>query len=283
MDFKIMKPLMLRSFSKTFPELATAQNVDVKEGVCPSCNEKQLWLFTYEIDGKAFERACFNKCNVCDTKALEVKTTQHFVEKRINQLNDNWYIIGPNEGKFGFKNYLRETELHEKAYKQAAKFVADVSQNNKTDEFNLLMQGSTGAGKTHLVKAIARTLKARDFKVGFVTSEELFSKFKRTFGQIDPEGLQQRIYSEMASLDVLVIDDIGTEANKIVEDTSWAGNTWTKIIDCRSGKFNVWTTNHDEEQLFKVVGHRAFSRMYEGTRFVNLFTDDFRKTKAVKE
>lgn len=277
-----MSGIMLRNFPKQFPELSSAKDVSVKNTECPNCQELTMWVYSYEIDNQRFEKPSQPKCNSCGTKELQSLTTQHFVEKRINQLNDNWYIINEKQGQYGFKNFVYDNPVLDKAYKQVYKYLTDISQNNIMNERNLLLQGSTGAGKTHLATALARTLKHRGFKVGYVTAEELFSKFKRTFNQVDSDKLQERIFYEMASLDILVIDDIGTEANKIVEDTSWSGNTWTKIIEARFNKCNVWTTNHDEEQLYKVVGQRAFSRMHEETHFINMFTVDNRKEKAIK-
>jgi DNA replication protein DnaC len=85
----------------------------------------------------------------------------------------------------------------------------------------------------------------------------------------------------MKKLDLLIIDDMGVETTKI-NDVGWTVRTWNEIIDARMGMANIWTTNLDDGSLSEVVGPRTHSRMYEDTRFVDLFTDDYRKTKAVK-
>ncbi|HET6872602.1 MAG TPA: hypothetical protein VFH42_06385, partial [Sporolactobacillaceae bacterium] len=58
---------------------------------------------------------------------------------------------------------------------------------------------------------------------------------------------------------------------------SWTVTEWTRLIELRTGKSTVYTTNLDDFELPKVIGNRAFSRMYDNTLFIDLFTDDYRK------
>ena len=135
------------------------------------------------------------------------------------------------------------------------------------------MMGTTGTGKTHLSKAIARTLKAKGLSVAFVEAIELFNMIKGTFGN---DRAKQRLLDQYKTFDVVFIDDVGLETKKI-DEVSWSVSEWTGLINAREGKATVWTTNLDDDGLGEVIGKRSFSRMYVNTRFIDLFTDDYRR------
>ncbi|CRK80338.1 ATP-binding protein [Neobacillus massiliamazoniensis] len=250
--------------------------VKIKKFKCSQCGEMTIDGWEYRIGEIVECLTAAQRCNGCGTKELSHQVTEELFQKRIDALISNWYFISEKETA-GFKNYNSISKCTTEAKQKAINYTQAFSQNSLNDEKNLLIMGSTGTGKTHISKAIARTLKARGIKVGFITSVDLFNKFKATFDS----GSSERIFVEMKKLDLLIIDDIGVETTKI-DDVNWSVRTWKEILDARLGQANVWTTNLDEENLSKVVGQRAFSRMYEGTRFIDLFTDDYRKTKTVK-
>ncbi|WP_374187473.1 DnaA ATPase domain-containing protein [Priestia aryabhattai] len=280
-DIKFMKPLMVRSFKHQYPEYEGATNVDVVNTECPKCKSEEMWAYKFTFQGEQMEKLCLDECPGCKSIKQVKQVTDELADKRVNHLLSSWYQI-EDEHKFGFKNYEKKNELSTVARDRVISYVQAISQNSFKKERNLLIQGSTGTGKTHLTKAAARTLKDRGFKVGFLTAKALFKKFTNTFNKPDSEYLQKMIFKELKSLDVLFIDDVGTEATKVDQEASWSITTWTEIIEARSGLPSVWTTNHDEVQLARVVGERALSRMYEDTRFIDMFTEDQRKPKAIK-
>jgi DNA replication protein DnaC len=253
-----------------------AKNVKVIEVRCPECkNEKnKLFGWQYEVDGEQKEFFADQKCTSCQTEMLSKQITEEFQKKRIETLISNWWYLSDNE-KAGFKNYDSYNECTTKAKELSISYVQLFSRK-MLKEKNLLLMGNPGTGKTHLAKAIARTLSARGFKVGYIPAVELFNKVRLTYN----DGTTDRVFQEMKKLDLLVIDDVGVETTKI-DDVSWTVRTWTEIIECRMGLPNVWTTNLDDNNLPKIIGERAFSRMYENTRFIDLFTEDYRKKKGV--
>lgn len=210
-DEKMMLPLMKRNFKYQFPAYAEATEVDVIPGQCPVCEAEDFWCYSFLYKGEKLVIPAWKKCLKCGNKELSKIATDHAEEKRLNHLITNWYEATDDE-KFGFKNYEVSNSVQLEARDKIRNYVQAICQNSLKDETNLLVQGSTGTGKTHLTKAAARTLKHRGLKVGFVTAHSLFHKFKSTFGKPDTEVLQKRLYGEMKTLDVLFIDDVGAEA-----------------------------------------------------------------------
>jgi DNA replication protein DnaC len=252
-----------------------AEDVNLKKFQCSKCGELTIDGWVYRVGENVESITAAQTCNGCGTKELSRQVTEELMQKRNDNLVANWWYMDDKETA-GFKNYRPVNECAKEA-KQKAMYYAQAFSQESLNEKNLLIMGNPGTGKTHLSKAIARTLKARGFKVGYISAVELFNKIKATFNN----GSSERIFEEMKKLDLLVIDDVGVETTKL-NDVSWTVRTWTEIIDTRLGLTNVWTTNLDETSLSDVVGQRATSRMYEDTRFIDLYTEDYRKTKSVK-
>ncbi|MGM7719411.1 ATP-binding protein [Metabacillus sp. Hm71] len=270
---------MERMLFNVKPDLRNkALNIELIKLKCAECDEGQLFGWKYNIDDIEHQYLADQMCTKCKNKVMAKELTTEFEQKRLDQFLNNWWFIEDND-ESGFKNYKPTNEVTTKAKEKTINYMQRLSQKSLSDEKNLLIMGNPGTGKTHLSKAIARTLKSRGFKVGFIPSVDLFSKFKATF---DGKGSAERIFADMKKLDVLVIDDIGVETTK-VSDVSWTIRTWNEIINCRLGLPNIWTTNLDDSKLADFVGERAHSRMYENTRFIDLFTDDYRKSKRVED
>lgn len=258
------------------PELKEkAKNVELVKFECSQCKELTIDGWKFELDGEIKQITAATVCNSCGTKELSRQVTIELEEKRVGQLISNWWYMDDKEIA-GFKNYIPTNNLTRKAKDNAIAYTQMFSQNSLKEK-NLLIMGNPGTGKTHLSKAIARTLQKRGFKVGYIPAVELFNKIKSTYNT----GSTERLFKEMKELDLLVIDDMGVETTKL-NDVSWTVRTWNEIVDARLGLPNIWTTNLDDTMISDVVGQRTGSRLYENTRFIDLFTDDYRKSKVVK-
>lgn len=251
--------------------IGKVRDIKTQTETCDKCGQPNLFGWTYILlDGQQAHWRVSDICTNC-LKGIESKqVTQELIDKRKNSLLSKWYNIPP-EDKCGFKNFQNVSKVTEKAAAVAKEYVKEILKGNLT--LNLLLMGSTGTGKTHLARTVAKTGKEKGLSVAYIESVELFKLIKATFGN---ERHYELLLKEYTNFDLVVVDDVGLETVK-QDETSWSVREWTSLINAREGKATAFTTNFDDEALSKVLGQRAFSRMYMNTKFIDLFTEDYRK------
>ncbi|MEK5272580.1 ATP-binding protein [Aeribacillus sp. FSL K6-8394] len=263
---------------KCRPELVgKIENVEMKHEKCIKCGRPNVfkWYFTFISEDKQDSYCVSEICSNCMKGKYSKEITQELENRKKQLILNKWYRIDEDDA-CGFKNYETYNKITKNALDTAMKYTKTII-NEQTK--NLLIMGSTGTGKTHLAKTIAKTAKSKGIKTAYIESVDLFGLIKQTFGN---DTNYQRFYEEFKSFDVMVIDDVGLETNKQA-DISWHVNEWTKLVNARKGKSTVYTTNFDDITLPEVVGKRASSRMYEKSDFIDLFTDDYRKKRLRQE
>jgi DNA replication protein DnaC len=237
---------------------------------CPKCKQPKLIpVWVYIQDGENKQYRFKNSCTSCQNGEMRYNGDKDIK----GALQKKWYHVKESDS-LGFKSYEQTNGATKKAKDVAVQYTKDVLAGKK---INLLIAGSTGTGKSHLAKTIAKTAKHEGLNVAYIEAVELFNLIKTTFGH---ERHKEMLMNEFKSFDVMVIDDVGLETKKLGE-VSWTVTEWTNLIDAREGKATVFTTNYDDVALANVIGQRAFSRMYMNTRFIDLFTDDYRKNLKV--
>lgn len=159
-------------------------------------------------------------------------------------------------------------------------FVKTFIEMDSVKRYNLLLMGNTGAGKTHLAIAIARTLKEKGFLVGVLTTGTLLSIIKATF-QKGASQTEKGIFNDLRKFDLLVLDDIGSEARG-KDEFDWSKSKLYEIVNHRVGKPTIYTSNFNEQHLPTAIGERVFSRLYNNTKFIELVTDDYRKKFQIR-
>lgn len=234
---------------------------------CPRCqSETRIPVWTYQQDGETKRHAPDEICTVCKNGGSSYNSQEH----KESAVSKKWYHVLEDDPS-GFKTYETHNGATDKALKEAKDYTKIILGGKRN--LNLLLMGSTGTGKTHLAKTIAKNAKAKGLKVAYVPAADLFEMIKETFGH---ERHKKKFWDEYADFDLVIIDDVGLETKKIGE-VNWTVTEWTKLLDARESKATVYTTNFDDLSLKTVVGERAYSRMYMNTRFIDLFTDDYRK------
>lgn len=263
-------------FFKAYPHLVDqVDNVRMGKIECPSCKEQKRDSWVYEKDGQEHWESVWPRCNDCEKNVVSTHVTKQMIQKHEKVVENDWYFLNESD-KAGFKNF----EEHSKSVSVAkAKAVEYTKRLKAGEQMNLLVMGIPGTGKSHLSKAIARTLKYEGKSVAFITAAHLFTKIKATFNN---QPARDRFNEQFQKFDLVVIDDVGLETKKISE-VSWSTSEWTDLLNMREEKSTVWTTNFHEIALSEVIGARTVSRMYENTMFIDIFTgEDYRKTKMRK-
>jgi DNA replication protein DnaC len=241
----------------------------IKEN-CSVCARPNIMAWEYIQDGKPNSWRYSPVCSFCARGVETVQVTKEMNNIRKQAVLNKWYYIQENDS-CGFKNYEPTNKATDKALKEAKAYAREILKGNLT--LNMLLMGSTGTGKSHLAKTVAKTAKEKGLNVAYIEATELFNLIKATFGH---ERHNEMFYNEFKAFDLVVIDDVGLETKKR-DEVSWSVSEWTKLINAREGKATVLTTNFDDSALAEVIGQRAFSRMYMNTKFIDLFTDDYRR------
>lgn len=262
-------------FFRVHPELIkTVTEVRMEKVKCPGCNEDSLDAWIYKCsNGDWLQDEVWSICHECQQYAQSKLVTKRMQQKRQNIIDGDWYHIS-EEDQSGFKNFEITNDSVGVAKTKAEEYTRVIQSGEKR---NLRIVGTTGTGKTHLAIAIARTIKHKGYSVAFIEASQLFNNIKNTFGN---EVALKRFEEQLATFDLVVIDDVGVETKK-ANEISWTSSEWVRIVELRKGKSTVYTTNFDEKALAGVIGARAESRMSENSMLIEIFTpdEDYRKDK----
>lgn len=245
---------------------------------CPMCGDDTASGLYYRMNNtdKWMPAGDTMKCSDCRGreafKVYQNKSLEELKDSIRGRLENDYLHIPENLMDAGFKNYKETNRTTAAAKHKAVCYYKDFING---DRYNLLIMGSPGTGKSHLSSAIARALNQIGFSVGFLTTGVLLSMIKETWsdGAIRTEA---GIFRDLKRLDFLVLDDLGSEAHTGKSD--WSISKIFEVVESRSGKPTIYTSNFDDLKLPSAIGDRVASRLYDNTKFIDLFTDDYRKT-----
>ncbi len=225
------------------------------------------------------------ECSKCRDQKVIKKINEHEAinlrERLTSRFKEEYWFIPEDLKEAGFKKFQvngKNSVFETKRY--AINYIKSFSKISSEQRHNLLIMGNPGVGKTHIAVAIARTLKDKGFLVGFLTTGTLLAKIKATY-QKGASKTEEDIFKDLKKFDLLVLDDLGSEARS-KDEFDWSKNKLFEIINLRIGKPTVYTTNFNEEHLPTAVGERVFSRLYNNTKFIELVSEDYRKKFQVK-
>lgn len=161
---------------------------------------------------------------------------------------------------------FRVTDDNKTAY-QACRALAD---NFTPGTRGLFLSGGCGTGKTHLAGAIVHTLIRKGHHAMLMTTNRLLDTLKSAFGDTERTA---RIKEELATCDLLVLDDIGAE-----HISDWAKSELFNLLNERyeMNKTTILTTNLSIDALAARLGQRTISRIAEMTDGIRIVSDDHR-------
>ncbi len=161
----------------------------------------------------------------------------------------------------------------EKILKKAMEFV-----ENPVGE-NLLLYGEAGRGKTFLCNCIAEAILKQGKTVLYLTAGQLFKRLEQMRFHRDAEEEQTDWDAELLNVDLLIIDDLGTEFA-----TMFTASELFRIINDRKlhKKPVVISTNLDYKALMEQYSDRVMSRLIGEYTAMKFFGDDIRMKKKYK-
>ncbi|WP_239256655.1 ATP-binding protein [Listeria ilorinensis] len=196
-------------------------------------------------------------------------------KKRPHAIMKRFSFVPDEIRQASFESFKAETPEEQEALQQLINFV----KNFKDDQTRtIMMSGSTGTGKTHLAYATAREVIKQGYVAIFVTVPELLESIRDTFSNNDSSQAEiKKIYKEA---DLLVMDDIGAEYVRDNSDNSWVAETIFDIINARTTKATIYTTNLSGQALTQhyggIHGKRIVSRIKNNSTAIQLVGRDRR-------
>lgn len=227
--------------------------------------------------GYVFENGKSSMCNCLKQKIYNLEYNQKNINNIDNQTFDN-FNINLFSDKIDEKKYNSSISPRENiAYIKKA--IEDFILNfEKIETKNLIFSGGTGLGKTFLSNCIVNEMLKKGKTVMYQTApvmldnliSDLFSK---------PEN-QTGISNNLLTVDLLVIDDLGTETMNSMKFTELYKIINTRLLN-QNGKSlkTIISTNLDLKGLLNTYDERLVSRFIGYYDIYRFYGDDIRLKK----
>lgn len=179
----------------------------------------------------------------------------------INRLKAKSLLLDETIKTATFENFNIETDEEKQAF-EFAKNLAEFYKNG--GQGNSFMSGPAGSGKSHLSMAILKSyLDSGEKTALFVSYSHVVRLIKDSFNNRDSVYTQNNIMGLLTNVDLLVMDDIGSENN-----SDFSEELLTDVLDGRIS--TIITTNLSSEELRGSntkkgrYNQRTASRMFRG-------------------
>ena len=247
-------------------------NVEIKEFIVEhGMQEREIMksmpkFNEYLKDNEQFKD--FSKKLVLNAGYAEVvyKETDESISRKkfhsaINRLKAKSLLLDETIKTATFENFNIETDEERQAF-EFAKNLAEFYKNG--GQGNSFMSGPAGSGKSHLSMAILKSyLESGEKTALFVSYSHVVRLIKDSFNNRDSVYTQNNIMSLLTNVDLLVMDDIGSENN-----SDFSEELLTDVLDGRIS--TIITTNLSSEELRGSntkkgrYNQRTASRMFRG-------------------
>lgn len=213
----------------------------------------------------------------CGDRVLAQRVLENEKKAKMNHfrsLFDQNSLVNEALKKATFDNYTPPSQELAFAKGQLQLFVQNF---DPTDPQSFLLLGSYGTGKSHLSFATAKELLVNGHSALFLSVPKLITKIKDTFGG-SSKFSEADLLDYVATVDVLILDDLGAEyTNRKQGDDNWVWTKLFEVVDGRSGKSTIYTSNLSPAELEGKVGTRNFSRIMDGVEIIKMNGIDYRR------
>lgn len=203
----------------------------------------------------------YNKANICNLS-----------EQNFSNFSEFLYSIEVNEEKYHSKISPQENILLIKNL--CEKFISNFSEPNQK---NLLFTGNTGLGKTFLSSCIANELLKNRKNVLYQTAPVMLDTIIDY--RFNKSNSNQNIYNSLLTVDLLIIDDLGTECMNNMKFTELFNIINTRLLNQNKITKTIISTNLSLKNLYDTYDERIVSRIVGNYDICYFFGDDIRFKK----
>ncbi|MEG2348624.1 MAG: ATP-binding protein [Clostridia bacterium] len=220
-------------------------------------------------DGQTKQCNCFLQALINET--YKQSNVTKLEEENFSTFDIGFYAKTPNKQKYGIeKSPLENIE-------QIKNISYEFSKNiYKKDQKNLLFIGNTGLGKTFLANCIAAEVINSGKTVIYQTAPVLMDKIITYKFSYDKKDIEKDQYNKIFDVDLLIIDDLGTETMTNNKFTELFNIINTRLL--RNKKIII-STNLTLNELYKQYDERVISRLIGNFTICKFVGDDIRLKK----
>lgn len=199
--------------------------------------------------------------------------------ERENFSNFDLRIFSDKPDKEKYNSQISPRENIQIVREKAKAFIENF---DNPEEKNLIFTGSTGSGKTFLTNCIANEALKIGKTVLYQTAPVMFDEINNA--KFSRENAKFDLYENILNVDLLIIDDLGTEKITDTKITELFTIINTRLLN-QNHKITrtIISTNLNVDELFKTYTTRIGSRLAGNYRFIRFFGDDLRFKKGKKE
>lgn len=214
---------------------------------CPQCDQEKLQAIQLDFDRRA----------QADIEAREFRENS---------------LVNPKMWSCTFDSFTAEEGSREAVMKKRIGKAAEAFAAKKVAAHHAVLYGQPGAGKSHLAMALMQKVHETSGQtMAFINISRLFSRLKNSFDDPTEYWTKEKALQVMTSVDLLCIDDLGTESSmgrSGQEATKWSQDIIYDVLENQDRI--VITTNLSEKELKRVYDAKIFSRIFansQNTRF----------------
>lgn len=217
-------------------------------------------------------------CNCLKQKIYDMEYNKsniyHLEKQNFEQFSNLLYSDEINEEKYHSKISPRKNiELIKNICNQ---FISNFDDPN---EKNLLFTGSTGLGKTFLSSCIANELIKKNKNVLYQTSPIMLDMIIDY--RFDKNNKNKDMYNSLLNVDLLIIDDLGTECMNNMKFTELFNIINTRLLNQNKVTKTIISTNLSIKNLYDTYDERIVSRIVGNYHLCYFFGEDIRFKKRI--
>lgn len=233
------------------------------------------------------------KCKICEDTGIigsitGSKNCACFRQKLIDYTYNQSQIYNIDKENFGtFDENIFSNDVDEKAYnskkspRENILIIKKIAENfvenfDDKDTKNLMFTGGTGLGKTFLSNCIAKAVLDNGKTVLYQTSGRLMDLIM-DYRKGDVENFDELQYEELFNVDLLIIDDLGTENMTEARRSELFNILNTRLLNsAKKHTKTVISTNKDLKELVNYYDQRIVSRILGHFEICRFFGRDIR-------
>lgn len=224
----------------------------MKDGLlyCGKCHTKKQTKIMLGDCEKIVGCNCKCKQEAFEREREEIRQRERMDRVKKLRLNS---LMGERYANATFETCIMDSPSFRIAYNRCRKYCENSSEVLENG-YGIYLWGSCGTGKTHLMACMVNELTSQLKQCLFTNFFEISKSIRATFNSRNET--EERLINNIADVDFLFIDDIGTELLRKGNEDTWLQEKIYDIINKRynAKKPTVFTSNYNLSELIKERG-----------------------------